>query len=813
MRPALQEPTTPENLEWERVTALLESRLVTEYGRQEAQGLAPLPDIETVHRSLARVGEMMALEAEYGAPDFAGVRHIGDLLDRAEKDGRLTGEELVRVLATQQAAVEAARKLRLPDDAHLLRRLAGRIDHLGELCDELSASLMPGGDLNERAFPYLEELREKITRRRDRVHRMLDGLLHSRVLAPMLQEKIYSVRGSRYVLPLKTDFRGQLKGIVHDVSASGATLFVEPESVVDETNSLVVEERRYAKEIENILDSLSVSVGQAAAALRKNCTWLGRIDLIAAQARLAKDYHGVLPEVGEDSQIDLRGAAHPLMLLEGADVVRNDVKLGGEIRCLVVTGANTGGKTVLLKTVGLCVLLVAHGMPVPALTGSRVDRFAYVEADIGDQQNLSFSLSTFSARIQNLARMLERAGKDSIVLIDEILTGTEPHQGAALAQAVLEALVARGALCLVTTHYGELKSLAAERPGFVNASVTFDPDRFRPTYRLRVGLPGSSYAFSIARRHGLAEELVGAAECLAESSAQAPDALLHQLHREEAASQKRAADLDRRELAVSEDRAELVLRQDDVTGRERELRRRERSRIGAELKAARKEIASVMKGLHGSQDLADASRAKQHLTQVENQVRASLAEPATRALPPLDWDRIQAGDGVYLPSLQQMAVFEVLLDKGQRARLRMGGLVFEVSVSALAAVPPERTPRRPRRGGSHPAGIRGAADANRGTSAAAPGEAQPGPIVMMGEENTLDLRGLRLADALDRTEQFFDFCVFKHVSPVLLIHGHGSGRLKTGIRTQLIDNPYVAAYRAGEGREGGDGVTVVALNL
>jgi DNA mismatch repair protein MutS2 len=298
-------------------------------------------------------------------------------------------------------------------------------------------------------------LRGEIDRQRTAVHRLLETLIRSKALEHALQEPLYTLRGHRYVLPIKTDFRGHVPGIVHDVSASGATLFIEPHAVVEETNALALLEKQLDLETQRILRDLSLQVGYAAPSLRHNLGWLGRLDLLHAQARLSEAMHGTAPEVWSEGRMAIRGLAHPLLLLAGAEVVRNDFALGGESRCLVISGANSGGKTVLLKAVGLCALLVGHGMHIPALGGSRMDWFPHVWGEVGDPQDLGSALSTFSARIRFLADALAQVGPGHLVLLDELLSGTEPQEGAALASQVVRDLVDRGAVSIVSTHYGD----------------------------------------------------------------------------------------------------------------------------------------------------------------------------------------------------------------------------------------------------------------------------------------------------------------------------------------------------------------------
>ena len=822
------------SLEWERVREALRARLATPFGRARGAALAPLPTLAAVRRSLALIAEMRPPDRPRVRIEFSGVHALEGLLQRASRQGRLEAEELAAVLATQRAALQSRAELQSVPAAPGLAELAARLHPLRELVERLAQSLTPAGTLNEQAYPALGRLRDEISARRDGIHRRLEGLLRSRKLADAFQDEIYTLRGRRYVLPVKADFKGHLPGIVHDVSASGATLFMEPLSIVQDTNALTLTERLLELEVDRVLRVLSHAVGEQAAALQDNLDWIGRVDLLHAQAALAEAYQGSVPQVEADGVLALRGVAHPLLLLEqaaaaaratgapareGGAVVRNDLHLGGDVRCMVISGANTGGKTVLLKAVGLCALLVRHGMPIPALAGSRCDRFAQVWADIGDQQSLATSLSTFSAQIRFLSQWLPRAEAGSLVLLDEMLTGTEPAQGAALAASVLETLLAQGATTLVTTHFGALKELAADHPGIVNAAMAFDVERLQPTYRLQVGLPGASYALHIARRYGLPTGIVARAEAALAQRPAALDTLLAQVAEQQRRQELATERLQRREARQRTAEEALAAGRAALEVREREVRRRERGAIGGELRTARRRIGEVMRELQRANSLPTVSRVRERLAGLEREQVTAEAELAGTGAVPLDPARLVPGAAVWLPSLSRRAELEAVLDEGRRARVRLGALTLELALEDLALLPADAAGGRTGRGRGSASGQTTRAGAAEPTllagAAVAPGDEAPRdlPFALSTEENTLDVRGLRLEEAVEEAERFFDRCTVKHVSPVMVIHGHGTGRLKAGLRERLQGSPYVTAFRPGREGEGRDGVTIVALNL
>jgi len=804
-----------EALEWPRLLDDLASRLRTAPGQAAFAGMRPLDNVEAIRRSLTLIQELKLLLKAGIALDFTGVHSIGPLVERAEKEGVLNLEELAAVSATQQAALRLQDALTREAELPGLRDFAHGLHGERRLCASLTQAIAPDGTIDERAFPQLAGLRADIGRQRAAVHRLLESLIRSKALEHALQEPLYTLRGRRYVLPIKTDFRGQVPGIVHDVSASGATLFIEPHAVVEETNALALLEKRLDLEIQRILRDLSLQVGYAAPSLRHNLGWLGRLDLLHAQARLSEAIQGTAPEVWSEGRIALRGLAHPLMLLAGTETVRNDLTLGGSARCLVISGANSGGKTVLLKAVGLAALLIAHGMHIPALGGSRMDWFPHIWAEVGDPQDLGSALSTFSARVRFVADILPRLAAGHLALLDELMSGTEPQEGAALAEQVVRTLAESGAIGLVSTHYGDLKLLAGRVPGVVNASVSFDPQRLLPTYHLEMGVPGASYAFPIALRYGLAAELVERAQAGLAGRPAALDGLLHDLQALRGRIEREGEEVAGRQRDAERRERELVRRGEELDARRDRLRRQEQGEISRELREARAKIAAVIHELQSANSLPLASGIRQRLMNVEQELTGAgaFAEGEGPPAAPAPSGPLAPGDAVLVRSMGRAGSLLESLDEGRSARVQLGAVTAVVRMEDLAPAAVQAVSRAPQsRGAAHrppaPARIGPAPDSGEAGAAHA---AVPSALPTL--ENTLDVRGLRLHEALAQAERFFDQCVMKHVSPVILIHGHGTGRLKAGLRERLKSSRYVAALRPGDAGEGRDGVTVLALNV
>lgn len=863
----------------------LAARLQTGYGMQAQRDLPFFQKPGAVRHSLTLIEEMKALRDNQGplslalggdgghgansidgastagsanSTDSADMLDWGGLLERAAKGGRLEGEELLAVLNTQKVALQARNAFVNQAEAPALAQLAEALHEEKALCDLLGKAFTASGELNDRTYPTLAKLRAELTRRREAIHAHLERLLRSRGLADALQDELYTLRGRRYVLPIKADFKGQLAGIVHDVSASGATLFIEPQVVVEETNALTLAERKLEMEQDRILRELTASVGQSSPNLRENLGWLGRADLLHAQAALSEAYQGSAPQVEMEGHLELKSVAHPLMLLEAHDpslggahgkiaekpphganiparekIVRNDIELGGEQRCMVISGANTGGKTVLLKTLGLCALLVRCGMHIPAAPGSRLDLFTGLWADIGDQQSLESDLSTFSAQIRMLADMLPAVDHNALVLLDEMLTGTEPSQGTALAGEVLKALVNKGPVVVVTTHFSELKLLAETHSEVINASVTFDPRHLRPTYRLQTGLPGASYGLHIARRYGLPDDLVDQAEAGLAQRPAAMDAVLISLQAKDQQLRETALELEQQEAELDLARKALRKEREDLATREKAVRQQEKGAIGREIQSAREQIAGVIRELQQANSLSTVANVRQKLEAVAQQTlhpqqphaHPDTEHPSDVGEPIPDLIALLPGSEVYVASTGNTGELEAVLNDGTRARVRLGLMTMEFEAGELTHPPPHMLSRSGKSNKMKRGPNGGAQKEKHGQKAAKAvwaGEAGAEPTLALGmkvppalprEDNTLDLRGHRLHDAMEEVDAFFDLCVVKHINPVVIIHGHGTGALKSGLRTKLRDNPYVEAFRAGDKTEGADGVTVVALNL
>ncbi|HWO73734.1 MAG TPA: endonuclease MutS2, partial [Dehalococcoidia bacterium] len=590
-------------LEFDKVLARLAGLTSFSAGRDLAFALRPSPDRREVLRRQGLLLDAVRLREMRAPLSLAGAVDVRPALEKAALGGVLDGQELLAVAATQRVAHQARSALsRLSQSLPHLGALGARLAERREVVEEIGRALDPRGDVVDGASPALGLIRRDIKIAHDRLQAKLQEFLSSAHGRQAAQEPIVTLRDGRYVVPIRAEFRGEVRGIVHDVSASGATVFIEPLAVVELANQwreLQIEE---AREVERILRRLSGIVGGAADAIAANVECLAEIDLVLAAARLAEELSAPLPGAAPQTEpaawlmeapavLDLVEARHPLL----AAPVPISLRVGGDDRVLLITGPNTGGKTVALKTVGLLCLMAQAGLPVPAAPGTRLPVFEEVLADIGDEQSIEQSLSTFSGHMKNIIALLQRAGPRSLVLLDELAAGTDPTEGAALARAILRYLLERGCLTLATTHHGELKLFAHSTPGMVNAAVEFDPVSLAPTYRIVMGVPGRSNALAIAARLGLPEEVLRDAQAALRPEEAALDSLLAELHSERAAAvaAREAEEEARRRAEEARKRVEERLAGID----EERARRLDESAaaLEAEVQAARDVLARVQR--------------------------------------------------------------------------------------------------------------------------------------------------------------------------------------------------------------------------
>ena len=741
------------------------------------------------------------LQTQVSLP-LGGVADIRGTVERAEKGGLLEPKELTGCAQTL-FAFSRTREV-LSEQSGLVPRLAfvgQRLPDLERLAVGIDRCFEADGEVSERASPALKEARDRIRGLHRAIKSRLDVLLHDEKFLLNLRESYYTLRNNRYVVPVLAQARAEVPGIVHNASQSGQTLFVEPESLVGIGNDLAIAQSVALEEERRVLQELSDAVGRESARILEGVDAAAELDEAEAAAQLGADLDASTPVVEDsDGPVVLLQLRHPLLVLRGREVVANDVSLEGEVRSLVVSGPNAGGKTVTLTAVGLCAVLLRAGLQIPAAPRSRVPLFTSVHSAVGDAQDLAQDLSTFSAHVQELKRILEAAGPGGLALIDEIAADTDPREGAALAAAILEALVARGATVLVTTHLDELKALTHVDPRFLNARVGFDSKRMAPTYKLQLGAAGTSSALDLASRMGLAPHVVDRARDLARSSG---GPLAQALAAAEEERRAVSEELERAQAATSAAEASARALADE---RERfaEQRRAEESahaeRLRIESERALAEVSSQLAELRQQASVERAEAARAVLAAQAEAARAradALSRESARATLAPAPDTLRVGDVVHHVGLRRdVTVLELA---GDEVLVSAGALKMRVPRDELAGARDERPP-------SHfPASDRGRSSLARASEAA--------PRALEAPALRVDVRGLRADEAVRAVESFLDQA-FRNGDPgVLVLHGHGTGALKQAVRDYLEDSPYVRMYRPGESHEGGDGVTVVGLRV
>ena len=754
--------------------------------RHLAEALEPSADPVVVARRLDETDQARALLEDRPGVGIGAAHDIGPSIERAARGGRLDPEQFLEIAETLDATARLATSL-ADERRPLLRDLQRELHALPAIRSTLARSFDPVGELLDTASPRLGGLRAAVRVAYDRLRRRLDALVGAE-LGNALQEPIVTLRNGRYVVPVKAEARSRVKGIVHDASGSGQTLFVEPLVAVELGNAWREAQVAEQEEIARILDELSALIAANAVALRETLDALARFDLWVAKASLAADMDGTRAETADRPEVILLSARHPGL---AGLVVPIDIRIGDGYTALVVTGPNTGGKTVTLRTLGLLSLMHQSGLHIPAAAGSRLPVWRDVFADIGDEQSVAQSLSTFSGHLRRITTIVEEAGPGTLVLLDELGAGTDPTEGSALAQALLDHFIRAGAIVAATTHYAELKAYAHTTPGASNAAVEFDLDTLSPTYRLTIGLPGGSQAFAIAERLGLPEPIVADARSRLTETQRSFEATLAAIKATEGETSEA---LDRARAAES--RASEALR---TAAEERRRARRERDE---HVRAARLEADRVVEDLRA--ELAETRRSLERETVTVGTLDAAVSRaeaiaarlPAVEAAPepvpsePRSWragDRARSRSGGWEGRI-------AAIDKGGRATLEAGGMRVMVDADDL-----EPALGRPE---AMNASRTGTAD----TTAATLRLERARSVA-----SSLDLRGARVEEALETLGRYLDDASLAGLASVTIVHGLGTGALRDAVRETVASHPLVRSARPGERGEGGDGATIVSL--
>ncbi|MBW2520066.1 MAG: endonuclease MutS2 [Deltaproteobacteria bacterium] len=780
-------------LEFDKIIAFLAGFTQTAYGYEKATLLRPLTDLSTIESALQEAGEAQRLIEDSGPMPVGSGKDLRGTLQRLKTEGmRLDTEDLRDVQAAVEAAMACRRRIADCHDSPLLSAHARALALLPDLGTAIRRSIGPGGEILDTASPALAELRQKLKQERVRTKRQLESMLSDESLQGVFQDTLITERNGRYVLPVRTDHSGRLKGFVHDVSATGQTLFMEPSAALDGNNRIQRLLRDVQHEENRVLENLSQSVRQVRSDLLANQEILAHLDLRQAIARMAAALDAVVPELAKQPMLSIKAARHPLLALtksrhqdpdqKTAEIIPVDLRLDHDQSVLIVSGPNTGGKTVSLKTAALLVLMARAGLPIPCAQGSQLFPFAPVLADIGDEQSIEQSLSTFSGHLTRLKRILTVAGRNTLVVLDELGTGTDPVEGAALALATLDQLRQAGSRVLATTHLHVIKGYAQLEEGVVNAAVEFDEDTLLPTYRLHYGIPGASQAFTIAERLGLPAGLLDKAEEYLGHGEREGMAIIERLQALRIALEQElnTADLLRQEAEEELSQQQKLKR--EIEGRRQAIldeTRQEGSRLLAQAEAQLRELFQKAKPDRAkAKDRAEMTRSIRSIRQ-----RLPAAKPQGPETVP---SNVAVGEILFVPSLG--VDVEVLRVVGQEAELNLGGKRLRQKLDSLRQYQPRRHVK--------------------------PVQTQPrirDQVPRQPFRPRLVIVGKRADEAQNLIDRFLDEAQLHNARRIEIVHGAGQGILRRMVRELLAERPDVLGFQAADMAEGGENITVVDL--
>ena len=784
-------------LEYNRILDKLQEKAGSAMGKELCRGLLPSSDVNEVREWLAQTAEAVQVDS-VAHPPMGGIHDIRQYIKKVGIGSILEPAELLDILSTMYA-MRAVKKFfkELEAEAPLMKAAAHNIEIMGQLERNLENTIDEHGVLRDDASIELKRIRREMKVSQARIKDHLANILHSAEYQKYFQEAIVTMRGDRYVVPIKQEYRQYFPGIVHDQSATGATVFIEPMAVVNLNNDvkqLVSAERH---EIERILRDMSQQIRRCDEQLLTNCEIMADIDFAFAKAALAYELQATEPVINDEGRTCLIGARHPL--IDRTRVVPIDISLGEKYSMLLITGPNTGGKTVSMKTLGLMVLMAQAGLFLPAESGSEIAVYNTIYADIGDEQSIEQSLSTFSAHMTHLVDILSKVESDDLLLLDELGAGTDPEEGAALAMAILEQLLKINASVLATTHYSELKTFAFSQAGIENACVEFDVKTLRPTYRLLTGIPGASNAFAISRRLGLSESLIIRAKQLIQADHAQFEQVINQLEKEKLLYEQMNADIMLRQQRAEQLEAKAEAMRADLSKRKAEIIRKAKDEGAAMVRRARRDSEEVIKQL--KEQFNDLGIQKRQ--QAIQEARDRLAQEAERVRPGLvsekaynkkiDPSTIRPGEIVYVTKLDQKG--SVISVHGKELEVQLGAMKMNVKMSACKFVSkaPAETQSSPK-----------TLPRNRKRKESFIGKVQEA-------HREIDIRGLMVNEAEVILGKFIDDSVMAGLSQVLIIHGKGTGALRKGIHEYLKRHRNVDNFNFADMSEGGTGATLVDL--
>ena len=786
---------TLEVLEYKKIINELKDYTATSLGKEIIKNIKPVSEISYVKESLEEVTASKKILDEYGRPPFGGIRDLRKILKKTKKDIVLTTDEIGKI----QTTIRGFRNIKKyftniieESDPELVKKEYKLITDKGldlkitrNLEDKIEKTINEFGEIKDSASSKLKSIRKNMEKMEDEIRNSLEKIIKSQKYNDMLQDNIVTRRENRYVVPVKKEYRNSFSGIVHDQSSSGMTIFMEPMSVVKKNNKLRELKSEEEAEIYYILQVLTEQIKKRAELIKNNMQLTSVLDVAFARARYSEKINGVAPELNKKGNIEIKQGRHPLLK---EDPVPIDVEVGKDFNTLVITGPNTGGKTVTLKTIGLFTLMTSAGIHIPAERGTVISLFNKIYADIGDEQSIEQSLSTFSSHMHKIKKYLKKARDDSLVLLDELGVGTDPREGAALGIAILEKLKEHKVTTVATTHYSQLKSYAFSTDNVENASVEFDLETLSPTYRLIMGIPGGSNAFEIALRLGMPEDLIDKAKELSDEGDLEVENIISDLnsHRKKYRKLKKELEIKNEEVEKLKNKYEKKLQK--VKSQKKEIVNNAHEKAENIIKKAKKESKRIIKDLKDKQYQSRpeidrmATKANEKLKEIDEKFERNLNESKEKKID----ENFEEGDRVRIMSLGKKGNIKILDNEQNEATVQAGAMKIKVGLDNLTKV--EEKPNK-----------------NKDTVK---------KYRVKKSENVsqkLDLRGKRYVDAQQKVDKYLDDAFLAGYKTVEIVHGKGTGALRKAVHEKLENHPHVASFRLGKQKEGGSGATIVKL--
>lgn len=777
-------------LEFNKIIDMLRQYAASEMGKAIVDNLMPSTDINEITLNQKETSEAVSMILKKGSLGLGGLRPVEEYIKRVNVSGVLNIDELIHIgdfLRVSRRAKDYAKSESKNDSFPLLEPQFNSIETVNDLEREIERCIPSPSEIADDASRTLREIRRNIRIANDRIKEQLNSIIHSNTYKNMLQEAVITIRNERYCVPIKQEYKNAFSGLIHDQSATGATVFIEPISVVQLNNKIKELHNNEKTEIERILALLSAKVADNSEVILSNADILAHIDFVFAKAELSIKMKGIEPKFNNSGYVNIKKARHPL--LDSKTVVPTDIYIGKKFDTLLITGPNTGGKTVSLKTLGLFTLMGQAGLHISAFDNSELAVFDNVFADIGDEQSIEQSLSTFSSHMTNIVKILDSVTPDSLVLLDELGAGTDPTEGAALAISIIKYLHALGVRTAVTTHYSELKVFALTTEGIENASCEFDVETLRPTYRLLIGVPGKSNAFAISQRLGLPEYIINEAkEVLSHEDLRFEDVITDlEISRKALVIEQEKAEEYRKEAQrlkseTEKQRNKLEEQREKIIRQANEKARSLISDAKDEADAIIKEMRKMQRDGINTQALEEQrTKLKDKMSKVESKLSAKAEHKVPKTL--------VKGDRVKIHSLNQTGIVSVPPNKNGDVKVKAGIMTITVNIKDLSLdTSEEQLTYEPKKFATN--------------------------ILRKKRSNVsaeVDLRGMLALEAIDKLDKYLDDVYLAGVSPVTIIHGKGTGALRKAVHEYLRGNPRVKGYRLGQYGEGEAGVTIVEM--